>query len=218
MSSFTELLFAKDLLNWTAENLKNGRVFEVQDPSNLTEVHFKKLQDLGYQRDQMALSTAVDTNELETKLKHVSSRSTSRSTSIFTSRFTPGSDDSQELERDLHKEKEAHGALIQEGEPLEKKFEQAQKGLESAQTKLSEAGAAGFEGEYELNSISWALQNGQQKEEADGEMKLAEQDMELAEQQLETAESDGFRNTAERSALIGLAQREVKPAEKRLND
>lgn len=25
MSSFTELLFAKDLLNWTAENLKNGR-------------------------------------------------------------------------------------------------------------------------------------------------------------------------------------------------
>lgn len=101
---------------------------------------------------------------------------------------------------------------------MEKKFEQAQKGLESAQTKLSEAGAAGFEGEYELNSISWALQNGQQKEEADGEMKLAEQEMELAEQQLETAESDGFRNTAERSALIGLAQREVKPAEKRLND
>lgn len=53
-------------------------------------------------------------NALRNK-RHISSRSTSRSTSIFTSRSTPGSDDSQELERDLHKEKEAHGALIQEG-------------------------------------------------------------------------------------------------------
>ena len=47
--------------------------------------------------------------------RHISSRSTSRSTSISTSRSTPGPDDPKEIERDLRKEKEAHGALIQEG-------------------------------------------------------------------------------------------------------
>ncbi|KAI4129962.1 MAG: hypothetical protein LQ347_003557 [Umbilicaria vellea] len=135
-----------------------------------------------------------------------------------------------ELQKDvkLHQERDRQSKLnnwmeyqfyhYRKLEPLEKKFEQAQKGLESAQMRLSEAGVAGFEGEYELNDIGWALKNGQQEEKADGEMKLAEQEMELAEQRLKTAQSDGSRDTAERAALIGLAQGEVKAAEKRLDD
>ena len=75
------------------------------------------------------LFTAVNTNELETKLKtvfsvnlssinalrnkrHVFLRFTLRFTSIFILRFILDSNDSQEIERDFHKEKEAYSTLI----------------------------------------------------------------------------------------------------------
>ncbi len=69
-------------------------------------------------------------------------------------------------------------------EQFEKKIEQGQEELDSAQKKLSDAGILGFEEVYEAdnfgNHFSLSLKQGQEEWEVQEEMELVEKGVELA--------------------------------------
>ncbi|KAI9777558.1 MAG: hypothetical protein M1816_004701 [Peltula sp. TS41687] len=103
----------EEVLNFTVKDVQGLGTVHVNNWPDLPEETrnecIMKLRDLVRQRDEMAQSDAVDANQLEERLRQISSSSTSRSQTPLLPDY---SIDPVAIEEDLKLEREAYKALI----------------------------------------------------------------------------------------------------------